>query len=245
MKNISLLLVSVLLAFSACHKSGNGQAFTFVNNSSDSLNVSMYASASDRDNDIKALFSFTVPASGKYEISESKFNSSMPYYFLVHTADYHLSNWAGTDSTYTISSRTDHQLDLSVFHLTAAQYYYMRGQSTTSWSAFNAVDFVNKSSWNALSATERYHELVLNRDRTGYIMYQLTNGSIATDTINITSTWELFGITLLDLSSSVYGTNFSTTYNSAKPLNENFIHPPSLDTLILNYKSKLWVMVRH
>ena len=239
-----------VLSFLGCRKVGTravtvtDTGYALLNNQAYPLVADLYPDKQSLGAEANLVFSCAVPAKGYGVVPLSRLNSTTMYFYDIYTSDYLHSSWPIYNGTSLTGHGNSNTFDLGNYKMTGARYYFLRGNNAkTTWKAVDRRDSYNISDWQTLTDSSRFMLLEIYRDQTvtiNYFPFWFYPVPYQHDTVRSIEAFEQDYYTQLSLNR---GGGYSYLYSlSNVPGHTN--NRSSIDTLLLEYLSNYWVMVR-
>ncbi|MBA3828707.1 MAG: hypothetical protein H0X33_07205 [Taibaiella sp.] len=219
---MGLLCIAVLTISTGCHRLDNSQGFnyTFQNFTDKQLNVTIYATQDDYNNNAHPLMSNSIKVRGYWVIPLSKFTTSHLYYVDIYTDDFLYNNWFWNNVTLRdtfLPSKDDYTFIIDHGQYTdPSRTIWLNGIGTsTTWKAFNSYTYNGSTyttNWSSLTSAQQAVQIVISKSSFAHI----TTGTGTDTSIKFTAFYDgsLSRISLLNTDHSSLGT-FTSNFNAA------------------------------
>jgi hypothetical protein len=226
----------ILLCCFSCSKSTDNPAnnnttvkhnygtYTFVNPTTNKLNVTVYKSLNAYATDSNNVTKFSITPNGTYTAT-GVIDSGVKYYFDCYSDSYSYHNWS--DSLFFIYSFVFYKKTDSLHPVLLNNIYrtmLLKNTSlSTKWVAVNALDAtLTNSVWSQLPFYQKYYQITVNKDFSVNYTIQLADSGLHSPT----------GNTLYTFTDSLSVTNGNYPVFSLFPASIIPGHAGNIDTLI-------------
>jgi hypothetical protein len=185
---ILVFFIAPLILLSACDtdSSIHGFDFNFENLTSKPINVKIYKSQSDYDNNTNVYLSGKMQVRGYYTIPVDQLVTGETYYVDWYSDDLLYTNWYWSNitlrTTFTVSDLDYEYLVNTVQYPDPSRSIWMNGLGTqTTWKATDAYQIAGttySSIWATLSSAQQNVQIILNKDFSAHLLLKNASNQI-------------------------------------------------------------------